>query len=474
MAFCGLENDFLEVVGASAQFRFVADGVLFDQQFLGAAEHHLVALERDGVLQFHEARVAFVLLLFGERLRFLVRFRALARAVDEHEGTVELAGFKCLEGRLEIFFGFAHESANHVRRNAVERVLATQLLDNREVLLHVVLAAHLLEHRVGAALDRDVRVVADFRVVQQYVDEFVRVVPRVRARKADAADAADFGNLREEVGKIAAFRLVGVHRLAQERHLGNALVGSLADFGEHVFHVAVFFRPAEVRHDAVAAALVAAALDGDEGAEVVLELRVFAQVVLAQVLVDEHLVVRQVQGALGVAEQQFRDFLVLVRAHDVAHVREALQKFRPAILGHATAHDYLHVGVLLVQVLELADVRDGGFLGLLAYAAGVHDDEVGIFLVARLDATAHVELLGDHRRVVLVHLAAVCGQVVFFHVCKFSKKRGGGVPLAVATAQSAPHANKGSAFGLDCSLSGQAIAVSAATPTAGTPRNALF
>ena len=365
--------------------------------------------------------MAFVLFGLGESLRFLVRFRALARAVDEHERRVELAGLKCFESRFKVFFRFAHKTANHVRRNPVKRVLAAQLLDNREVLLHVVLAAHLLEHGVGAALDGDVRVVADLRVVQQHVDEFVRVVPRVRARKADAADAFDFGNLREEVGKIATFGLVGVHCLAQERHLGNALVGGLADFGEHVIHFAVLFRPAEVRHDAVAAALVAATLDGDEGAEVVLELRVFAQVVLAQVLVDEHLVVRLVQRTVRVAEQQFRDFLVLVRAHDVAHVREALQKFRPAILCHAAAHDNLHVGVLLVQVLELADVRDGGFLGLFAHAAGVHDDKVGIFLVARLDATAHVELLGNHRRVILVHLAAVCGQVVFFHAGKFRK-----------------------------------------------------
>ena len=420
MANFRLEHHLLEVVGAAPQFRFVASRIPFYQEFLGTAEHHLVALECDGVLQFHQARVALVLFGLGERLRFLVRFRSLARAVDEHEGGVELARFKSLERLLEIFFRFAHESADYVRRNPVERVVAPQLLDNRKVLLHVVLAAHLLEHGVGAALDGDVRVVANLRVVQQHIDELVRVVPRVRARKADAADASDFRNLREQVRKVAAFRLVGVHRLAKERHLGNALVGRLAHFGEHVFHVAVLFRPAQVRHNTVTAALVATALDGDEGGEVVLEFRVFAQVVLAQVLVDEHLVVRQVQRAFGIAQQQFRNFLVLVRAHNVTHVRESLQKFRPAILRHAAANDHLHVGVLLVQVLELADVRDGGFLGLLAHAAGVHDDKVGIFLVARLDATAHVELLGNHRRVILVHLAAVCGQVVFFHAHKDS------------------------------------------------------
>ena len=42
-------------------------------------------------------------------------------------------------------------------------------------------------------------------------------------------------------------------------------------------------------------------------------------------------------------------------------------------------------------------------------------------------------------------------------------KNGDCVPFGIATALPAPHANKGSAFGLDCSLSGQAFAVSAAT-----------
>lgn len=41
-------------------------------------------------------------------------------------------------------------------------------------------------------------------------------------------------------------------------------------------------------------------------------------------------------------------------------------------------------------------------------------------------------------------------------------KNGDCVPFGIATALPAPHANKGSAFGLDCSLSGQAFAVSAA------------
>ena len=330
-------------------------------------------------------------LLFGrENFGLVVRFRSLARAVDEHVGGVELAGFKCLDCLFEIFIAFAHESANDVRRNRIVRVVATQLFDDGHVLFHVVLAAHLLEDGVGAALERDVRVMANFRIVQKNVDEFVRVVARMRACKADALDAADFGDLRQKRREVFGSGLVGVYRLAKQHHFANALVGGPADFGEDVVCFAVFLGTAEVRHDAVAATLVATALDGDERAEVVAQLGVVAEVVLVAVFVDEHLVVRLVQRAVGVAEQKLRNFAVLVRAYDVVHVLEALQQFWAAVLGHATANDDFHVGILFAQVLELADVHDGGFLGLFAYAAGVHDDDVGVFLVVRLDTAAHV------------------------------------------------------------------------------------
>ena len=389
-AFFGLEDDLLEIVRFTNKFSNIAGGTCFDEDFFGAAHHHLVALERNRVLEFHEARVAGKLFFGRENFGFFVRFRSLARAVNEHVGGVELACFKSFDSLFEIFVCFAHESANDVCRNRIVRVMATQLFDDGHVLFHVVLAAHLLEDGIGTALERNVRVMANFRVVQKNVDEFVRIVARMRACKADALDAADFGDLRQKRGEVFGSGLVGVYRLAEQHHFANALVGGSADFGEDVVCFAIFLGTAEVRHDAVAAALVATALDCDKRAEVVAQLGVVAEVVLVAVFVDEHLVVSLVQRAVGVAEQKLRNFAVLVRAYDVVHVLEALQQFRAAVLGHATANDDFHVGILFAQVLELADVHDGGFLGLFAYAAGVHDDDVGVFLVVRLDTAAHV------------------------------------------------------------------------------------
>ena len=134
-------------------------------------------------------------LFFGrKRFGFVVRFRSLARAVDEHVGGIELACFKSFYSLFEIFVRFAYESADDVCRNRIVRVVATQLLDDGHVLLHVVLAAHLFENGVGAALEWNVCIMANFRIVQKNVDEFVRVMARMRACKADALDAADFRN----------------------------------------------------------------------------------------------------------------------------------------------------------------------------------------------------------------------------------------------------------------------------------------
>ena len=87
---------------------------MFDEDFFGAANHHLVALERDGVLEFHEARMACRFFFGREDLGFVERFSALARAVDEHVRRVKLAGFKCLDRLFKIFVSFTDKSANHV------------------------------------------------------------------------------------------------------------------------------------------------------------------------------------------------------------------------------------------------------------------------------------------------------------------------------------------------------------------------
>ena len=268
-AIFGLEDDLLEVVRFTNKFSNIAGGTCFDEDFLGTAHHHLVALERNRVLEFHEARVAGKLFFGRKNFGFFIRFRSLARAVNEHVGGIELAGFKSFNRLFEIFIRFAHESADDVCRNRVVRIMATQLFDDSHELFHVVLAAHLLEDGVGTALERDVRVMANFRVVQKNVDEFVRIVARMRACKADALDAADFGDLRQKRREVFSGCLVGVYRLAKQHHFANALVGGSADFGENVVCFAVFLGTAEVRHDTVAATLVATALDGDECAEVV-------------------------------------------------------------------------------------------------------------------------------------------------------------------------------------------------------------
>ena len=90
--------------------------------------------------------------------------------------------------------------------------------------------------------------------------------------------------------------------MAEQHHFGNAFVCGSFDFCQHVVHVAVLLGTTKVRHDAVAATLVATALDRDECVEVVVQLGVFAEIVFVAVFVNEHLVVRLVQRTVDIAK----------------------------------------------------------------------------------------------------------------------------------------------------------------------------
>ena len=77
------------------------------------------------------------------------------------------------------------------------------------------------------------------------------------------------------------------------------------------------------------------------------------------------------------------------------------------LLHHAAADgDYL-VGVILLCVVQRADVAENAHLGVLAHGAGVDDDDVGLKFVLR-EAVAHLgEIAAQLLAVGLVLLAAV-------------------------------------------------------------------
>ena len=93
------------------------------------------------------------------------------------------------------------------------------------------------------------------------------VMLRVWTREADAAyGAVHFRYFVQNGGEIVIPVFVGVHRLPEERHSETPLRRVPGLRGERPVHPCIF-GPAHGRHDAVTAVLVAAALDGDVGAE---------------------------------------------------------------------------------------------------------------------------------------------------------------------------------------------------------------
>ncbi len=82
------------------------------------------------------------------------------------------------------------------------------------------------------------------------------------------------------------------------------------------------------------------------------------------------------------------------------------------LLGHAAAHAHQQLGLFLLDFLGEDDVAHGAALGVVADAAGVEEDEVGLLLFffhrhahAAQDAAQGLAVVG-------VHLAAVGDDVV--------------------------------------------------------------
>ncbi len=64
----------------------------------------------------------------------------------------------------------------------------------------------------------------------------------------------------EQVAKVAAAVVPGIHRLAKQHNLGEAVRSDVARFAHHLRQRTASLGSTRVRHDAVGAAIVAAAL----------------------------------------------------------------------------------------------------------------------------------------------------------------------------------------------------------------------
>ena len=85
----------------------------------------------------------------------------------------------------------------------------------------------------------------------------------MRAREAHPTDARHGADGPQEVREVVLAVVVRVHRLSEQHHLAHPVRDDVAHFANDFAHATAALRPARVRHDAVRAAVVAAALHRD-------------------------------------------------------------------------------------------------------------------------------------------------------------------------------------------------------------------
>ena len=178
------------------------------------------------MLELHDEVLAMYLHLFVDLVFHLRRHGPLFRGEREAAEVVEAAGLHEFREFFELFIGLAGEARHDRRANDHVRHSLPDLPDERLKGLSVTGAMHAAQDRLVRVLQRDVEVVADFRVGRHDVEQFIADAFGVTVEEADPFDALDFGYSGQEFGQFVLFvEVAAVERgvLRDEDHFFDAL-----------------------------------------------------------------------------------------------------------------------------------------------------------------------------------------------------------------------------------------------------------
>ena len=178
------------------------------------------------MLELHDEVLAMYLHLFVDLVFHLRRHGPLFRGEREAAEVVEAAGLHEFRELFELFVGLAGEARHDRRANDHVRHSLPDLPDERLKGLSVTGAMHAAQDRLVRVLQRDVEVVADFRVGRHDVEQFIADAFGVTVQEADPFDALDFGYSGQEFGQFVLFvEVAAVERgvLGDEDHFFDAL-----------------------------------------------------------------------------------------------------------------------------------------------------------------------------------------------------------------------------------------------------------
>ena len=123
-------------------------------------------------------------------------------------------------------------------------------------MLHGVVAVHLHQQPVGAALHRQMQVLADLGLGGDGIDELEAGILRVAGHKADVVIAGHGAEQVEQVGEIDLLLqpfAVAVDVLAQQGDLLIACFHKAPELGEDIAGLSALFPAPDIGHDAVGA-----------------------------------------------------------------------------------------------------------------------------------------------------------------------------------------------------------------------------
>ena len=345
--------------------------------------------------------------------------RAGARAVLEDEAVLELEAIDEVDRGLKLGVGLAAKTDDEVARHGGPRQLLADSRVHLEILADRVAPLHPRQHRIAAVLGRDMEILADFGKIADGADQLGRHVTGIIRDKLDPVEAVDGVEIVEEIGKAcglpAVVPLVGVDRLANEGDLAAALGDELRGFGKDRRRGTGLLRPADAWHDAERAKLVTPGLRPDE----CLERRRPHRRIAVRVVALEALC-HSVAAAGGAIEADLdpgraagEDLLddpwhavELPGADDEVDPRGPGANQLLIFLGHAAedADDQAGAGLLLLP--HPTEGRPDLVFGMLADAAGVVEDGIGLGRARRQLPSLAAQRRHDKLAVEDVHLAA--------------------------------------------------------------------
>ena len=370
----------------------VTDRQPLDEHLLPGADEWLVARPADLRLGVEEDTVAFLL----HPLRHVVgltlkRLRARSRTVFEDEAVLETRLTDEVERGLELGVGLAAEADDEIARHRRMRQRGADHREHLAVFADRVPTPHPGQHRIRPVLRRHVEVGTDLGKITDGGDEIGGHVARVVGHEADAVETVDGIESTEEVGEAARAAAVGpriaVDGLADERDLPAALGDQPPGLGEDGVGRSGLLRPADVRHHAEAAELVAAGLGAEEGLE---GIRPHRRITVGIVALEAP---RDLRPAAGGAPQGHFDLrsapgtdrlhqqwhtMELAGADDEIDPRRPRAHERLVLLRHAAENtDHEPRTPLLLQT-DPAERRVDLVFGMLPDTAGVVEHRVGL------------------------------------------------------------------------------------------------